>query len=690
MAGGKGARFRTDGQVYQDLLDGVLAHAPAPDATARVRNFKLAALEVAVLQYPDALDVACGRISKRMRALKVGGIRTEDLEKDAPEEPVELTTVRAALPNAPVETNIRVPFGYELSTHGVRKLGDEPVQVLSCPVIVAGRARDENRREELIELGWLRNGYWQQRVVERVEVADARRVVGLAAYGVPVTSNNARSVIQYISEFEAENLSLLPSTCVSRQLGWQETEVRDVFLLGSRHLVTETGLVEVDESHGSIQFRGADEGDDQLALGLTRGGSLEGWLEAVRPVEAFPRVRLALYTSFVPVVLPIVNAANFVLSFAGETSLGKTITLRVAGSVWGSPDESRPLTIVFTWDGTAVWRERAPATLNNLPLILDDTKRARKPQDVEQTIYDVSQGRGRGRGSPKGLARQQSWQTVLLTSGEQPIASFTQAGGTRARVLETWGSPFGQKCQQTGALVRQLNHEVKQNYGHAGPRFAQFLIQNRDKWEEWSEEYRRLVQEYENRAGDNSVAGRLADHFAVIRLTARLVHEAIEMPWPYCDPVEPLWADFVQEVTEADRPAAALRHVLTWAVSHQADFYVPSPLGDNRRQPPGDNRRQPPGGWAGVWPSDSPVDPRPKRKKKPLFYVGFFPHKLDAILIEGGFATEAIVRSWKDRGWLKVSAESGAERTRLRLRVASHPSYVIAIKQEAVVAAGAG
>jgi hypothetical protein len=608
----------------------------------------------------------------------------EDLEKDAPEEPVELTTVRAALPNAPVETNIRVPLGYELSKHGVRKLGDEPVQVICCPLVVSGRGRDESRGEELVKLGWLWNGYWRERVVLRVEVADARQVVGLAAYGVPVTSNNARSVIQYISDFESENLSLLPFSFISRQLGWQGTDGDDGFLLGG-HRVSENGLVECDESHdGSVQFRGADEGDDQLALGLTRAGFIEGWLAAVRPVAAFPRVKLALYASFVPVVLRLVNAANFVLSLAGETSRGKTVTLRVAGSAWGSPDESRPHTIVFTWDATAVWRERAPATMNNLPLILDDTKRARKPQDVEQTIYDVSQGRGRGRGSPKGLARQLSWQTVLLTSGEQPVASFTQAGGTRARVLESWGSPFGEQCQGTGEIVRKLNHDVKQDYGHAGPRFVHFLLQNRDKWEEWREEYSRLVKEYDDRAGNNALAGRLADHFAVIKLTARLVHEAIEMPWPYCDPVEPLWADFTQEVTEADRPAAALRHLMIWAASRQADFYIPSPLGDNRRQPLG--------GWAGVWPSDTPlpVDPRPRRKRKPPYHVGFFPHKLDAILTEGGFDPQAVVRSWKDRGWLKVSEESGVERTRLKVKIANRGSYVIAVTHAAVVAAGAG
>src|SRR5262249_15857607 len=228
-----------------------------------------------------------------------------------------------------------------------------------------------------------------------------------------------------------------------------------------------------------------DEGDEQLALGLCRRGTLAEWLKAVKPVAAYPRVKFGLYLSFMPPMLMILEAPNLVCSYSAPSSLGKTATLRTCGSAWGNPEETSPNRIVHTWDGTPVWRERAPGTLRNLPLILDDTQRARRPQDVQQTIYDVSQGRGRGRGSLRGLARQSAWQTVLLTNGERPLASFTQAGGTHARTLELWGSPFGQKNKQTGVIVRKLNRAVKRNYGHAGPLFVQYVLKNRAKWGDW-------------------------------------------------------------------------------------------------------------------------------------------------------------------------------------------------------------
>lgn len=135
--------------------------------------------------------------------------------------------------------------------------------------------------------------------------------------------------------------------------------------------------------------------------------------------------------------------------------------------------------MLWSWDVTRVWIERASGVLSGLPLLLDDTKRARKPQLVAQTLYDVASGRGRGRGSIKGTRRSGNWRTVLLSTGEQPAVNFSEDGGTRGRVLTLWGPPFGRADDKTAALVGRLDLAVRQNYGHAGPRFIQFIMAHR-------------------------------------------------------------------------------------------------------------------------------------------------------------------------------------------------------------------
>ena len=83
-----------------------------------------------------------------------------------------------------------------------------------------------------------------------------------------------------------------------------------------------------------------------------------------------------------PPMLEILGASNFVLDFAGATSSGKTTTLRVAASCWGKPDERSDESAMHTWDVTRVFLERASTIISGMPLILDDTKRAKDPSST--------------------------------------------------------------------------------------------------------------------------------------------------------------------------------------------------------------------------------------------------------------------------------------------------------------------
>ena len=290
-------------------------------------------------------------------------------------------------------------------------------------------------------MAWRREGEWNRRVVNREAIASARTIVDLAAFGLPVTSNNAKSFVQYLSDFETANIDVLPRIRVAKQLGFHEFGDERGFLWGNQ-LITADGSVTVEQFGDSLSkddiknrviFRGADEGDDQIAEGFRQRGTYEGWLKSIGCLRPHSKARLAIYASLSSVMLEVFGSPNFGVDYAGETTRGKTTALRVAASCFGNPDErdNKLPAAISTWGGTPVWRERAPVVLNNLPFILDDTKHASSPNDVANTVYMVTQGRGRGRGTVKGTAKTDSFSTVLISSGEQPITSFTEDGGTR-------------------------------------------------------------------------------------------------------------------------------------------------------------------------------------------------------------------------------------------------------------------
>jgi putative DNA primase/helicase len=236
---------------------------------------------------------------------------------------------------------------------------------------------------ETIRLAWFRDGRWNYRSVERVIIAISRTITSLAGFGVPVTDDTAKLLVEFLSKFEALNINNLPLAQVTNYLGWQ-TNNRG-FLWGKTHIqknVDEIAGIDldtiapVDWQKDFIAFKGSDEGDHQIADGFIASGTYEDWVNAVNRLYPYPLVVSGVYFSLIPAFLDILGAKNFTVDWAYTTSTGKTTLLRIAGSCWGNPDERSTASVVHSWDATKVWIEKAAAMLHGLPLILDDTKLA--------------------------------------------------------------------------------------------------------------------------------------------------------------------------------------------------------------------------------------------------------------------------------------------------------------------------
>ena len=676
----------TPKKSFDDIFSAMLAMISDTNDLDKHQASRRAALETAAVIYPNALEGACTKLAIRLKGLGIKGTRTESLIKEArqivkenelgkPEQVSSKTTtpVRDVLDDAPVGQDDVVPADWTLSRGGVWLTSDDDASSqISAPVLVCERHVDVTRKIESLTLAWWRDGRWQRRVVDRAAVASTRTIIDeLAPFGVPVTSNNAAALVQFLADYEAANLDNLPLTQVTRQLGWQGEHGSDGFLCGTKLIVETDKTKQQDTARQAVVFRGSDDGDDQIASAFRQRGSFKEWKKTVAAVATYPRAKLALYVAFVPPLLPILESPNFAFDTSGPTTGGKTTGLRVAASVWGNPDERDPASVLGTWDATAVWRERASAILNNLPFLLDDTKLAPRPEEVAKTIYAVVQGRGRGRGTTRGLAGQETWRTVLMTSGEQPAISFTQDGGTRPRVLTIWGSPFGETSEATGKIVRRLNEQVVRHHGHAGPRAVQYLLDIRSDWDARRTVYRDSVKEYETLAANNQFAARMAPHFAAIKMAAWLAHEALDLPWAFSDPIKPLWNELVEGAKDADRSAAALRYIRDWANGHQEEFF-----GRNKEN------RQPHGGWAGRWNKNVPL-PEQGDDQENWPWIGFIPARLRAVLKEGGFEPESVVRTWRDDKSLAVTKEKKKTRFEVKARVGEATPWLIAVTRAA-------
>lgn len=570
--------------------------------------------------------------------LRGAGATRDDIDalkravKAAPEptlkRPSTRTRVNSVLCIVPesLSDELAAPAGYRLSQRGVHRVrvdgfsGEERlVAVAPTPVLITARYVGIDSPSEQVQLRWLRDGRWQSVTVDRAVVA-SREIVKLASAGLPVTSETAHEMIDYLAAFETENIGEIPRHRCVHHLGYVGADGELGFLAG-RTLIAPDGGEPVHQ----VSFQGADVGDNQIAGGVSTCGDYDVWLHLVQSLVAYPRVLVALLAALAAPLLRILRAACFVVDISGETSRGKTTAVRLATSAFGNPDERAPDSYMHTWDTTRVALERVPAVLHDLPFVVDETRRAKKREQVEQIVYDVTSGRGRGRGSRDGLAVTGSWSTIMIATGEEPITAFGEAGGTRARVLSLHGMPFGAADASTAALVARVNEVVLESFGHAGPAFVRYLLANRASWPSWRADYAAHCARYAALAAGNPVGHRLAGHLAVLALAEQLVAPILGIPVGSVDAVAP--AALVVGVEDADRPKAALEHVMSWATGRQDAFdHASNAMPCSLR--------------LGRWEPD---------------YLAILPNHLRDTLSDRGFSFEEIVGAWHERKWLKTA-----------------------------------
>jgi len=537
----------------------------------------------------------------------------------------------------PVDNPV-VPSGWTISSNGVWDTSRDPAKLASpLPVIVGSRLRDVSTGIEHVILHWKEKNGWRSHTMERERAVNSRKIVDAASVGVPVSSVHASLLVKYIAEAVTD--PDMPMSEIITHLGWY----KDTFILG-------------DED--SVPRYTPQAGLGDMLKGFTTGGTLAGWQEIIKSVAAHPRALIGLWASFAaPLLKWIPEAPNAIIDYSGRTSTGKTTALRIAASVWGCPDERANGTI-HTWQTTRVGLERLAASHRHLPVCLDDHTRAYRPRDIPGFVYDFSIGQGRTRGrADGGLQHRATYRGILISTGEMPLVSKSQDAGTRARVLTCWGSPLE---NATGDFVSGVNRGLLSQYGHAGREYIKRLSANtelqgmiRPMFEEFRDEFAQGV--------NSEVGHRLAGSMALIALGGSVSATLGVSVFSRGHAAE-VWRSVLGEGEEgADRPLSALAHVYGWCASHSRRFF-----GAHTRDDPN-------GGWAGAW--------------KVGEYIGVMPHILNEILSDDDYDSDAIVRQWKDSGYLR-----GSENRRT-LRIRGHGGQlwrVVAIKHSALVDLGIG
>lgn len=466
-------------------------------------------------------------------------------------EPLDLVVAAGAenqfpMPDAPVQ--LQQPPGWRYGDEGIYAINDQtglPHCVSPVPILLTRRLRSRESGNEKVELSFKRDGTWHNVIMDRSTVFQARSLPALADHGATVTSENARLLVAFLSQLEGANMDRLERATSVESLGWHGPRA---FLPG----------------HGDGLVLGVPAAAQQWVHAYTPRGSLGEWIEVVGPHRR-DNVIFRFLTSAAlaaPLLRPL-RHRSFLVHNWGDTRIGKTAALKAALSAWGDPDR-----LLTSFYATKVGLERLAGFYKDLPVGVDERQVAHQSGDyIDSLAYMLTLGSSKVRGAKGGgLQGTADWLTIIMTTGEEPLARETSHGGMFSRVLDLHGAPFAD--EDSAQVMHQL-----ESYGLAGPEFIARIMQTPGS------DVRAVYDELRASMG-RLYPDRVASHVTAVSAVAvadYYLHQIIEEP---DDVIAYTWArdmgdailGMLQIQETADYGARVRNYLHAWLLSNHQQF----------------------------------------------------------------------------------------------------------------------
>jgi len=506
--------------------------------------------------------------------------------------------------DAPVQ--LRQVSNWRFTKDGIYVIDEKtghPVCVCRTPILIVRRLTSAETGQEKIEVAFRRDGKWQSIITQRTTVFQAKSIPILAEYGVTATSENARMLVKFLSSLEAENIDILQrATCVS-QLGWHGKQ----FIPGHN----EDLVIDVDDS------------TRQWLEGYHEAGTLEDWITTVAPFRKNPIFRFILAASFAAPLLRIIGHRIFIVHNWGKTRSGKTAALKAALSAWGEPDS-----LMASFFTTKVGIERLAGFFRDLPLGVDERQVNTHTDFSDNLMYMLALGTGKIRGAKQGgLQATQSWRTIVLTTGEEPLTHQGSYSGVHSRVLEVYGAPFDNEIEA------QKAHALG-SYGAAGPAFIKEIIKMKgDELRDQHKWFLQFLTEHLNSNKEEYLQTHISA-LSVICIADTLIEQLLFNPEASKDEARGASLDMAMEIaekliraSEADAGERAWEFLQDWIKSNPKQF------------------------------TDDAREPRFGFYESFKYYI--FPTIMKDALEKQGFNYRSTLQNFTEKGYLKLPDKEG-------------------------------
>lgn len=346
---------------------------------------------------------------------------------------------------------------------------DEPLLVYEHDLYVVKRMHHSGQGEVILfRLHLPRDGVREFSIPATSVVVKEKLREGLAHHGVMPTPKQMDNLLLYTTAF-VKNLQFQKKAEIMRtQFGWVEKDSK--FILGDKE-ITKDGVFYSPPSTVT----------KEVVQHIHIMGTLEKWKEVFN-MYALPGLEphaFAALTAFGSPLLKFTGLEGAIINVIySKSGSGKSTTLYMCNSVIGQPKKLGSI-----WKDTFNTKMHMLGVLNNIANTIDEITNT-TAAEFSDLAYSLSQGRGKNRmksQSNEMRINNTSWQGITLTSSN---ASFYEKmgqakdspDGEMMRLLEYRIEP--NTIIDTAVGKQMFDHQLFENYGHAGEIYIQWVINN--------------------------------------------------------------------------------------------------------------------------------------------------------------------------------------------------------------------
>lgn len=452
---------------------------------------------------------------------------------------------------------------------------------------------------------------------------EKRGVQKINSHGALLAESKAKQMIDWLTAYI--HFNDIPQTQIFSQFGWKSN---NSFLVGNR-LYTSNGVQSAKVINIPLKN----------IQGFGQKGSIEKWLDMTEPLLKYPMSRFKCYASCAAPLLNMLHQSSMVVHDYGESQSGKTITAKLAMSIWGNPDD-----LLISNYSTKVGKEILLGINTDLPVFIDEMQ-VSGAEENKEIIYMIANGVGRVR-STKELILQdiKHWNTVALMTGEAPLTDDSSFKGVTSRVLEIYGG-LGIKNKVTLSAIEQYSSGVIDNYGV----FAPYVIEEiRNHPEDVTDTYEFLYKKYKELSDDlneseKGVGGRASAMFSIITLGGSIFETIMQrLDRPAIDSqkiAHKIFESYISDLNDSGYSMKAYNHFMSWFNTKQKYF-----LADEMEKG-----------------SRTPYEVFGNETDE---YIDIFPNVFNKVMAELDFNKKRICEDWKREGLLDVTSGRNQKRVR--------------------------